>query len=123
MVKKLAEDEKRRFAALPVMLGAVALQVLGAVLLKVLADQVHVAITLWIVAGVGGVIVLNVLRLVVWGYAHRRFPLSMTFPISSLFFPCMLLVALVFGDPIGARQVVGAILITLGVIWLSHRAA
>ena len=122
MVKKPAEDEKSRFAALPVMLGAVTLQVLGAVLLKVLADQVHVAITIWIVAGVGGVILLNVLRLVVWGYAHRRFPLSMTFPISSLFFPCMLLVALAFGDPIGARQVAGAVLITLGVIWLSYKA-
>ena len=122
MVKKPAEDEKSRFAALPVMSGAVTLQVLGAVLLKVLADQVHVAITIWIVAGVGGVILLNVLRLVVWGYAHRRFPLSMTFPISSLFFPCMLLVALAFGDPIGARQVAGAVLITLGVIWLSYKA-
>ncbi len=122
MVKKPADDGQGRVTALTVMLGAVALQVLGAILLKVLADQVHVTITVWIVAGVGGVIVLNLLRLLVWGYAHRRFPLSTTFPLSSLFFPAMLLVAFAFGDPIEARQILGATLITLGVIWLNRRA-
>lgn len=119
------QNDRQRppLTALTVMLGAVALQVAGAVLLKALAIQAQSSITFWVAVGVLGVIVLNLLRFVVWGYAHRRFPLSTSFPLSSLFFPVMLIVAFFFGDPVEARQVIGVGLITLGSIWLNFKVS
>ena len=113
--------QKPQLTALTVMLGAVALQVAGAVLLKALALQAQASISFWVAVGVVGVIILNLLRFVVWGYAHRRFPLSTSFPLSSLFFPLMLVVAVLFDDPVEARQVAGVVLITMGSIWLNFK--
>jgi drug/metabolite transporter (DMT)-like permease len=107
--------------AITVMLAAVALQVGGAVLLKTIADHRLVWSVALLAGGVGAVIVINLLRLAVWGVAHRRYPLSSTFPLSSLFYPAMLVVAVGFGDQVGALQVVGALLITSGTFWLSSR--
>ncbi len=111
-----------KLGALPVMLGAVALQVIAVVVLKSLADGASLDNLAFVGAGISVVFVLNVLRLFVWGYAHQHFPLSNTFPLSSLFFPCILAVATVFGDPIETRQVIGAALITIGSVWLNWRS-
>jgi hypothetical protein len=108
-------------AAIAVMLGAVALQVAGAVLLKSLADNRAAWGTSVVFGAVLGVIGLNVARLWVWGQAHRRFPLSTTFPLSSLFFPAMLLVAVVFDDEIGFSELAGVLLITSGTFWLASK--
>lgn len=101
------------------MLLAVGLQVAAAVVLKLIADASLERLNAWIVGGIGVVLVLNLLRLVVWGAAHRRFPLSSTFPLGALFFPAMLIVALVFGDEVSARQIAGAVLITAGTVWIN----
>ena len=107
--------------AITIMLGAVALQVAGAVLLKTIADnRLNWGLAL-LAGGVGAVIVINLIRLAVWARAHRRFSLSSTFPLSSLFYPAMLGVAIAFGDRVGLRQVIGALLITGGTFWLSAR--
>lgn len=109
--------------AIAVMLLAVSLQLLGAVLLKTLADnRLSWSVSL-LTAGVAAVVVLNLVRLGVWGYANSRFPLSTTFPLSSLFFPGLLVVAIAFGDEIGASQVAGAAMITAGTMWLSLRVS
>lgn len=106
---------------LVVMSIAVALQVAGAVLLKLLADVPPSAGRFLIVLGVLGVGVLNLARLGIWGYAHSRFPLSTSFPTSALFFPAMLLVAVYFDEPIGWEQIAGALLIAAGSTWLTIR--
>lgn len=107
--------------AIGVMLLAVALQVVGAVLLKLIADGRDDAPLLILAAGGAAVGVVNLARLVVWGVAHRRYALSTTFPLSSLFFPVMLFVAAAFGDTIGPAQIIGALLITSGAFWLTAR--
>jgi len=107
--------------AIVTMLTAVGLQVIGAVVLKSLADHRLEWDAALLVAGIAAVILINFARLAVWGLAHRRFPLSSTFPLSSLFFPAMLVVAMAFGDRIGPPQVAGALLITTGTVWLSAR--
>jgi hypothetical protein len=109
--------------AIAVMLVAVGLQLLGAVLLKTLADNRLAWSVGLLAAGVGAVLILNLIRLGVWGYANSRFPLSTTFPLSSLFFPGLLLVAIAFGDDIGPAQVAGAAMITAGTMWLSLRVS
>ncbi len=101
------------------MLAAVGVQVTGAVLMKLLAGSATTQHPFLLIAGVGGVMALNVLRLGIWGAAHRRFPLSDTFPLSALFFPIMLAVAWAFGDAITWRQWLGAALITAGSAWIT----
>ncbi|MDH3687374.1 MAG: hypothetical protein OEP95_14170 [Myxococcales bacterium] len=108
-----------RTGPLLVMLLAVGLQVAGAIVLKTLADRVDHASVAMAGLGIGAVVALNLLRIGVWGAAHRRYPLSRTFPLSALFFPAMLLLAVVYGEEPGARQMVGAVLITAGASWLT----
>ncbi len=108
--------------ALAVMMVAVGLQVVGAVLLKTVADR-YQSWSLTVLAVVlAAVAAVDVARLIVWGYAHGRFPLSTTFPLSSLFYPAMLGVALLYGDRVGGLQLAGAALITAGVAWLTVKA-
>ena len=108
--------------ALGIMVVAVVLQVTGAVLLKTIADRQDSWSLAVLALGLAAVGVVDVVRLIVWGFAHRRFPLSTTFPLSSLFFPAMLGVAFLYGDEVGALQLAGAALITGGVAWLTLRA-
>jgi drug/metabolite transporter (DMT)-like permease len=112
----------RRFAPIAVMLVAVSLQIAGAGLLKSLADARARASWLALGAGIAAVVAINVGRLAVWGFAHRRFPLSTVFPLSALFFPALLVLALAFGEPVRAGEVAGALCITAGSAWLAWRA-
>ena len=108
-----------RAGPLLVMLLAVALQIAGAAVLKALADGADRASLAFAAVGIGAVVLLNLLRIAVWGAAHRRYPLSRTFPLSALFFPAMLLLALAHGDAVGLLQVSGAVLVTCGASWLT----
>jgi drug/metabolite transporter (DMT)-like permease len=107
--------------ALALMLVAVALQISGAAALKLLADARTRASLVVLASGIAVVLAINAARLVVWGIAHRRFPLSTAFPLSSLFFPALLALAFLFGDPIRTREIAGAALITAGSAWLAWR--
>jgi multidrug transporter EmrE-like cation transporter len=100
--------------------AAVLLQIAGAVVLKALADHAPVAPAL-LAAGIGVVALLNGLRFVAWGVAHRRWPLSTTYPLASVFFPLMLGVSYLYGDPVRLPQWLGTALVTAGVVWLTWR--
>lgn len=104
------------------MVGAVALQIGAAALLKTLADSRSRLTLLALLGGIAAVMALNAARFAVWGLAHRRFPLSTVYPLSALFFPALLLLAFAFGDPIRAREVAGAAFVTAGSAWLAWRA-
>lgn len=114
-----SHSEGSRTGPLLVMLLAVALQIAGAAVLKTLADGAGRAPVALIALGIGAVVVLNLLRILVWGAAHRRYRLSRTFPLSALFFPAMLLLTLAYGEDVGVQQVAGAVLITCGASWLT----
>jgi len=100
--------------------AAVVLQIAGAVVLKTLADRAPVPPAI-LIFGIGVVALLNGLRFLAWGFAHRRYPLSTTYPLASVFFPLMLGVAYLYGDPIRLHQLLGTALITGGVVWLMLR--
>jgi drug/metabolite transporter (DMT)-like permease len=55
-------------------------------------------------------------RLIIWNAIHKRYPISFAYPMSALFFPGVLLVAWLLGEPIGWMQVAGALTVMLGVI-------
>lgn len=109
-----------RTAPLLTVFVAVALNIASAVVLKLLADIGTTSVRL-LAAGLAAVLVLNALRVVVWGYAHLRFPISRTYPLTSLFFPLMLVVSGAFGEAVEFSQYLGSALIFSGVIWLGLR--
>jgi drug/metabolite transporter (DMT)-like permease len=64
------------------------------------------------------VVILSFARFVVWGGMHKRFPVSIAYPATALFFPCLVAVAAAFGEHVSAAQIAGACLVTGGVIML-----
>ncbi|HWG10794.1 MAG TPA: hypothetical protein VN693_04770 [Rhodanobacteraceae bacterium] len=66
----------------------------------------------------GLVCVLNLGRFMVWGAMHKRFPVSVAYPATALFFPCLVAIAAAYGEHVSFAQVSGACLVTLGVILL-----
>jgi drug/metabolite transporter (DMT)-like permease len=93
-------------------LSTVVIQLLVATLLKELA--MRNAPTAWILIVLAAAVALNGLRFLVWGYTHRRYPLSHSYPLTALFFPCILLVSAWYGEPIRATQIAGVGVIMLG---------
>ena len=98
-------------------LTSVVMQLLSAFLLKV-TPEFEFARIATIALCLGSVLVLNVARFFVWDAIHRRFPISVAYPASALFFPGVLMLAWWFGEPVGPFQVLGAILVMLGVALL-----
>ena len=63
----------------------------------------------------GAVFALNGARFVTWGALHRRFPISVAYPVSAVFFPAVVAMAWFMGEPVGALQLAGATLVMAGV--------
>jgi len=101
-------------------LGAVSLNVLAAIVMKLLANQAGIGL-LFLLIGIGFVVILNGLRLVVWMFANRYFPLSTMYPLTSIFYPLMLGVSYLFSEKVTILQIIGTAFITFGVFWLSWR--
>lgn len=106
--------QRSRLLMVALVLSTVLMQVAVAVLLKELADadgggsQAWFLFVLAIAAGLNGV------RFVVWGYTHRHYPLSHSYPLTALFFPCILLVSAGYGEQVGWAKVAGVAVIMAG---------
>lgn len=103
------------------LLGLVALniglQLVNATLIK-FASALSLAQLEWIAALLALVAGLSVVRFVVWGAMHKHFPVSIAYPATALFFPCLVAVAAGFGESVSAAQIAGATLVTSGVLLL-----
>lgn len=108
------------FYPLLIVLIAVILNVFSAVLLKSLADASSPAI-LWLLGGILLAVIINCMRFLVWGYALKRYPLSNTYPLASIFFPVMLVVSYLYGEPVSMNQILGTLLILCGVVTMSMK--
>lgn len=95
----------------------IALQLINASLLKFATDH-SVARAGLVVAVLGLVTLLSFCRFVVWGAMHKRFPVSIAYPATALFFPCLVAIAAAYGEHVSFAQVTGACLVTLGVVLL-----
>lgn len=107
---------------LPILLVSttIVLNLLSAVLLKEAASSrdptlFSIALVLFLV------LALNLFRVFVWSAIHRRYPLSNSYPLTSLFFPIIMLISIYYGETIGWTEICGAVLITLGVATLSSQ--
>jgi drug/metabolite transporter (DMT)-like permease len=95
----------------------IGLQLLNATLIK-FASGLSAARLEWIAVVLVLVAGLSVGRFVVWGAMHKRFPVSVAYPATALFFPCLVAVAAAFGEPVSGAQIAGAALVTGGVLLL-----
>lgn len=103
-----------RVGPLPLVSATVLLQ-LGAAWVLGRAAGHRTALLLGIGA-IGFAIGLNLLRFAIWGYVHRHFPLSHTYPLTALFFPCVLTLSYLNGDAVTGEQILGTLFITFGAL-------
>ncbi len=107
---------------LPLVCTTIAMQLVVAWLLGSVAATFPRSGLILAGAAVSAAIGLNLCRFAVWGYTHRRYPLSHTYPLTALFFPCVLALSWLHGDVLGSRQLIGTLLITLGALALGTGA-
>ena len=105
--------------ALMLVLCSVALGLVSAWLLKEASLKQDVALYS-LVAIFGVVATVNAGRFLLWGYIHKYYPISFSYPLSSLFFPMILLMSYYYGEKIHISQICGVILITIGVAVLAY---
>ena len=110
---------RRRTQLALLVMGIIGANVTSGLVLKTLADHASG----WLITGIGFsfVFALNGARLVIWLLANRRFPLSTTYPLTSLFFPIMLSISYAYGEPVNVVKILGTLLIASGVFWLGWR--
>ena len=114
-----AEVSKSRAQAVLLVLFTVVLGLVSAFCLKetALADNITATMLLMVL---GVVATVNVGRFWLWGYIHRHFPLSFSYPLNSLFFPLILILSYYYGEVIRLMQIVGVVMITSGVAILAY---
>jgi drug/metabolite transporter (DMT)-like permease len=61
------------------------------------------------------IMVLSFGRFLLWGEMHRRYPLSLSYPVNAVIFPLIVVMAWGYGEPVSADQAIGAILVSIGV--------
>jgi drug/metabolite transporter (DMT)-like permease len=102
---------------LALVVSNIALQLVNASLIKYASDHAKTQAGLVIIV-LALVTALSFGRFVVWGAMHKRFPVSIAYPATALFFPCLVVIAAAYGEHVSFAQVLGACLVTLGVVLL-----
>ncbi|MGM0641820.1 MAG: hypothetical protein ACQESN_10400 [Thermotogota bacterium] len=64
-----------------------------------------------------GVFALHGIRFIFWGYIHKKYDLSKSYPLISVFFPIIFIIALIKGDTeLSVLKVLGVIFIIFGIV-------
>ena len=112
--------KKSNLQAFLLVFSTVILGLISAWWLKEAADSQDVSLlALSLVIGI--VLVVNFARFLIWGYVHKRYPISFSYPLNSMFFPSILVMAYFYGEPVNINQVLGVGLITAGVAVLAYQ--
>jgi drug/metabolite transporter (DMT)-like permease len=109
----------RELSLVALVLATVVIQIVVAVILKELADAHGGGSPMWLLLALGAAVGLNATRFLIWGYTHRHYPLSHSYPLTALFFPCILLLSAWYGDVIDWTKVVGVLVIMAGVVLMN----
>jgi len=107
----------RRVLAILLVILTVGLNLVSAVVLKETVNRRQgplFLIALLIVL----VVMINFVRVVLWSAIHKRFRLSESYPLTSLFFPMILVLSAIYGEEIGLANLIGTGMVTLGVLVL-----
>lgn len=109
----MANDSKRILTTL--MAASVSLQLASAALIKYAMSPERPSVS-FVVLAILTVLFISFGRLVIWNAIHKRYPISIAYPLSALFFPGVLLVAWLMGESIGWMQVTGVLTVMMGVM-------
>lgn len=102
-------------------LGTVILQLAAALILDSAAGSKATPGLTIAASAIAVALILNIGRFIIWGYTHRHFPLSQTYPLTALFFPCILLLSYARGAATSIWEIAGTALITAGAVMMSAR--
>jgi drug/metabolite transporter (DMT)-like permease len=95
--------------------ASVGLQLVNAMLVKLASGSPSPPL-LVVGAILAAVLLLSFVRFFIWNGIYRRYPISLAYPLSAIFFPGVVLVAWAMDEPVGIPQLVGATLVMVGVI-------
>lgn len=107
---------------LPMVLANIVLQLIGAAMVKYTAS---LSASQYLLMG-GMLLALLALafgRFLIWNAIHKRYPISVAYPASALFFPAVVALAHYYGEPVSAHQMLGAGVVTAGVLALIATSA
>ncbi len=94
----------------------VVLQVLASLILDLTAKGAN-TYSLVSLAVIFGVFALHGIRFIFWGYIHKKYDLSQSYPLVSVFFPIIFIIALVKGDTeLSVLKVLGVLFIIIGIV-------
>jgi drug/metabolite transporter (DMT)-like permease len=113
---------RRTGLLLLLVMANIAMQLVNASIIKYATRLLH-AKPLLVAFLLLAVIALSFGRFVVWGAMHKRFPVSVAYPATALFFPCVVTLAYIYGERVTAPQAMGAVLVSLGVLLLLKPSA
>lgn len=100
---------------------AISLNITCVIILKQLADYKKIDIII-LALGLCIIFILNIVRLIIWGIIHKRFELTTSFPLTSIFYPLILLISYLLGEVIALKEIVATCFIVSGVLWLALKS-
>lgn len=89
------------------------LNVLAGVVLKEADSDSSAGVVIGALALAG---TLGAIQFLLWRSAHRRYPLSLTYPFTGLVFPFALIISALYGEPVKLAHIMATVLIVAGVI-------
>ncbi len=67
------------------------------------------------------VLVTNFFKFLLWGFIHKKFDLSNSYPITSIFYPAIYFIAIIKGEAIlEVTKLIGIALILFGIILVNR---
>lgn len=94
---------------------AVFLNILSAVILKESSIRFDYNFFLIIVIS-AIVLIVNLSKFLLWAYIHKNYPISRTLPLTSLFYPCIFIISLFYGELFSLNKLLGTFLLVIGIV-------
>jgi drug/metabolite transporter (DMT)-like permease len=70
----------------------------------------------WLV--ISFVIFLNAAKFVVWGYLNKKYDLSKTYPLTSVFFPAIFFISILLDETVVTpNKIAGLLIILFGIVY------
>jgi drug/metabolite transporter (DMT)-like permease len=101
--------------------STVLLQVLASLILDLTAKGVD-TFSLISLAVILGVFALHGVRFIFWGYIHKKYDLSQSYPLIAVFFPIIFIIALIKGDTeLSVPKILGLLFIVIGIVVSNYK--
>ncbi len=94
---------------------------IGSSLVLDAAAEHRARLNLFIAGLIGLALLINILKFGLWGWIHRNYDISKSYPLTSIFFPLIFIISYWKGEvDITGFKLVGIALIVLG-LWVFER--